>query len=52
MRTAIILSAVFVLTLLTSLLVGVQTAKAQYTPDGKNNATQLGLVARVTFIRR
>jgi hypothetical protein len=50
MRTAIILPAVFVLTLSTSLLVGVQTAKAQYTPDGKNNATQPVLVVRGTLI--
>jgi hypothetical protein len=35
MRNTISLLAVFVLGLLTSLSVGVQTVKAQYTPDGK-----------------
>ncbi|MCJ7559830.1 hypothetical protein MUO79_04330 [Candidatus Bathyarchaeota archaeon] len=35
MRKAIILPAVFVLALLTSLVVGVQIVKAQYTPDGQ-----------------
>ncbi len=35
MRKTISLLAVFVLGLLTSLLVGVQTVKAQYTPDGQ-----------------
>jgi len=50
MTTAIILAAVFVLTLLTSLLMGVQTPKAQYTPDGTNNATQPVLLAPAVHV--